>query len=220
MTHKNLLSSFDTLNFSLSGDASLVESGFKNPPADPLLLFNNWLEQADALHVPEPKAFTLVTVGKNYKPSSRIVIFKNLTENGLVFGCSSASPKSIQMSQVPNVSGTFWWQKTIQQINFTGTVEKADTAISDRIFYERDRSARAISYLSRQSQPMENEPTLRDSVQSLATSDTEINRPESWCAYKIHFDTIEFFVGSPDRFHKRLQYKLEDKKWRHTMLQP
>lgn len=208
------------MNSSLSGDASLVNSGFSNPPDDPLILFSNSLEQASMLRVSEPKAFTLATVGENGRPSSRVIIFKTLTEDGLIFGSSSTSLKGKQMSEAPYISGTFWWQQTIQQINFTGTVEKLDFALSDKIFLERDRSARAISNTSEQSQPIEDCAALRKKVNTLISSNSEIPHPKTWSAYRVRFNMVEFFVGNRDRFHDRLQYNLVNEKWTHTTLQP
>ena len=52
---------------------------------NPILQFNQWMEQAIAAGFSEPNAMTLATATADGKPSARVVLLKEVNENGLVF---------------------------------------------------------------------------------------------------------------------------------------
>jgi dihydrophenazinedicarboxylate synthase len=66
---------------SLTGNPNLVDPGFCNPPANPLALFQKWLEEAERLAVKEPRALILSTVNKLGHPSSRVVFLRRVLTN-------------------------------------------------------------------------------------------------------------------------------------------
>ena len=63
----------------LSGDPTLVLPEFEAPPEDPLPLLDRWLQLADERGVREPRALALATADAEGRPSSRIVLLKQLT---------------------------------------------------------------------------------------------------------------------------------------------
>src|SRR5699024_3365855 len=54
-------------------------------PGDPLALFRDWFAEAVEAGVPEPHAMTLATADAEGAPSARILIMKDLTEQGWWF---------------------------------------------------------------------------------------------------------------------------------------
>lgn len=91
---------------------------------------------------------------------------------------------------------------------------------SDEIFQALPREAQAVAAISRQSAPLKNEAVLREQVRQLIQSGEKISRPAKWHAYYLAVESIEFWHGSKDRFHRRLRYDLLDGAWRHQRLQP
>src|SRR5690242_8891976 len=71
----------------LSGDATLGLPEFGDPPADPLPLLERWLQLADERGVREPRALALATADVEGRPSSRILLLKQVTP-ALVFSGS------------------------------------------------------------------------------------------------------------------------------------
>ena len=209
-----------TQTTTLTGNPDLTDSGFASPPLNPFDLLNYWLIEADRLQIPEPRALVLSTVNTSGAPSSRVVLMKSFDETGVTFGTSSFSQKIKDIDENPQVAGTLWWQKTMQQINFKGTVSKMDAALSDKMFLERTREAQAVAALSHQSKALMNEDDLRCAIEQLIANNTPITRPDTWHAYHITITSIEFWYGSQDRFHKRLCYDLMDGTWTHQFLQP
>lgn len=204
----------------LTGDSSLIQPGFKNPPENPLELFSSWVKQTEDLQIPEARGFTLCTADKEGTPSSRILLMKDFDNTGIIFCTSSLSPKGLEMQENPKVAGTFWWKETLQQINFKGTATSLSESDSDQLFQGRVRSAQAIASFSRQSQPLEDEPDFRKKVESMVESHQAIARPENWSGYHCKFTQVEFWVGSKDRFHERLKYTLDKGVWKKVQLQP
>jgi len=204
----------------LTGDPTLVESGFDDPPSNPLVLLNKWLQTADKLGVNEPKGISLSTVDGYGRPSSRVVLLKDCDERGVIFGTSQESAKGKDLEVNPWAAGTLWWRETVQQVNFQGRVVKLSPEISDQMFGERTRDAQAIAVISKQSAVLDDESELRSKVSQLVSTGEKILRPKGWHGYHLAIESIEFWHGSKDRFHKRLRYDLIDKSWNYKRLQP
>jgi len=204
----------------LTGNPNMIDSGFDAPPANPMSLFKQWLANADALKLSEPRGFVISTIDNFGKPSSRVVLLKDSDDKGIIFSSSSVSQKGQDLSTNPIASGSFWWRETMQQINFAGSVTILPDEISDKIFNERSIEAKAVAVASIQSNIMQDEEALKEEISSLLNYTKEIKRPKTWHAYRINIESIEFWLGNQNRFHNRLRYDLIDKIWHHKKLQP
>jgi len=204
----------------LTGNSNLVNSGFENPPENPLHLLQRWLEQADSLKIIEPRALVLSTMKDISKPSSRVVLLKTVNDTGVIFASSEVSQKGKDIEANPVAAGTLWWRETMQQINFSGQVSLTPEHIAEDIFKNRMRESQAVAVLSRQSAPMTDENDLREKVSKMAKESEAIMKPAHWHAYQITIDTIEFWHGQQSRFHDRLRYDLKHDAWQHQKLQP
>lgn len=203
----------------LTGNPDLIQSGFDSPPNNPFALLKSWFEQADALNIVEARAMTLSTVNREHKPSSRVVLITSI-ENGIYFGTRDDSQKGIDIQNNPNCAGNLFWRETISQINFQGKVSRLSDEASDHEFSKRIPEAQAVTVCCQPSVPMKNETVLRNEIKTLLSKNQKINRPSQWHLYCITLENIEFWIGSNDRFHKRLRYELVDSVWQHQMLQP
>ena len=206
----------------LTGNPNLVGSLiFENPPADPIALLNLWIDSAIKLGVSEPMDFVLATTDKDtLVPSTRVLLAKCIDQRGLVFGSTKKSLKGIQLVKNNKAAANFWWRETMQQVCITGEVYELSAEESNELFAERTKSARAIAALSHQSSPMKDEKLFRSQVNALVSASSEVDRPSHWQAYALRIQRIEFWLGSKDRFHKRLLYELKGDEWTHTRLQP
>jgi pyridoxamine-phosphate oxidase len=204
----------------LTGNPLLVDAGFDGPPENPIELLQRWLDAADRLNIVEPRGLALSTVDASGKPSSRIVLLKSVDETGIVFGSSEISQKGRDIEGNPTVAGTLWWRETMQQVNFCGRATKLPADVSDDLFKQRIVQAQAAAALSTQSAPMTDEKALREAVVQLAQQPKPIHLPETWHAYHITVESIEFWQGSQDRLHNRLRYDLTNGKWTYRKLQP
>ena len=204
----------------LTGCPNKVESGFDNPPKEPLTLLKRWYSAAEAIKVREPYGFVLSTVNQECKPSSRVVLLKEITNESIIFGTSKNSRKGLELNQCSFASGNIWWRETLQQISFQGMVSLEERKISEKWFAQRNREAQAVAAISSQSERMDDETVLKEEIEKLVASQKNIACPENWSVYSFKIDEIEFWLGNKNRLHQRLKYYLHDEGWEYLRLQP
>ena len=204
----------------LSGDESLELPEFEDPPADPIRLLRDWLAAAGRAGVREPRAMVLATADAAGRPSSRVLLLKEVTEDSLVFTSHTGSRKGRDITQNPYAAATLYWRETLQQLTASGPVEPMDDAGSDALFAERPRAAQATTVASQQGQLLLDEQALARRAGELLDQDGPLTRPNGWRGYRLRPETVEFWQGRSSRLHRRLLYTRNDNVWTPTRLQP
>jgi pyridoxamine 5'-phosphate oxidase len=201
----------------LSGDPTLELPEFDSPPADPLPLLERWLRTADEMGVREPRALALATADAAGRPSTRILLVKQLAPT-LVFAGSYDSRKGRDLNANPRAAGTLYWRETLQQITIEGPVERLSEEESDALFAERPPAGRATTVASDQGAALADPEALRRQADELGEESLE--RPANWGGFRLTPDLVEFWHGSPTRLHRRLLYIKGEDGWGHRRLQP
>ncbi len=67
-------------------------------PADPVELFKQWLDEALSAGVKQPHACSLATADTNGQPSARMLILKNIDDDGWHFATSRTSRKGRELA--------------------------------------------------------------------------------------------------------------------------
>lgn len=188
----------------------------------PQELFLEWLQIAIHQEVPEPHAMTLSTVDAQGQPDARVLILKNIDQNGWYFASSSESQKGKQLAQESKVALTFYWSQLGKQVRIRGEAVKTEKAISSADFLERSETARAGAFIGKQSAPLLNQKELDDAlVRKLEEVKEDPNLVYSaWELYCVSAYEVEFWQGKSDRKHTRLQYYLVGGQWVHRLLWP
>jgi dihydrophenazinedicarboxylate synthase len=202
----------------LSGDPTLELPEFDAPPDEPLPLLERWLRDADERGVREPRALALATADADGRPSSRILLLKQVTP-ALVFAGGYESRKGRDLEANPRAAGTLYWRETLQQVTVAGPVRRLSEAESDAIFSERSPDAQATTVASRQGEPLDDLAQLRERAAATA-GDEPLSRPARWGGWRLDPDLVEFWHGSPSRLHRRLLYVKTERGWEHKRLQP
>ena len=91
-------------------------------PADPVALFKQWLDEALAAGVLQPHACSLATADGRGQPSSRMLILKNIDDDGWHFATSRTSRKGRELSVTPNAALNFYWPQQGRQVRVAGPV--------------------------------------------------------------------------------------------------
>lgn len=190
-------------------------------PQEPFVLFHHWFQEALDAKIYEPNAMVLSTVMDN-RPSSRVVLLKQLDERGFSFFTNYESQKGKSMAENPNVALNFWWTTMERQVRVEGVVEKLSEAESDAYFATRPAGSRLGAWVSEQSAVIESREVLqqRQTAFDKEYSDGEIPRPPHWGGYLVRPTVIEFWQGRPSRLHDRLQYTKEGDVWKMVRLSP
>ena len=204
-------------------DYSLRELHRDSLPGDPLSMFSTWMTQARDAQITDATAMTLATVGTNGKPSARIVLLKQFSEEGFYWYTNYQSRKGAELAENPNAALVFFWHELERQIRIEGTVTKATAAESDSYFNKRPIGSRVSAAVSPQSQVIENQQWLTDQTNNLRDKYTEetIVRPDNWGGYKLQAEVYEFWQGRPSRQHDRFRFtRNQSHQWQADRLAP
>jgi pyridoxamine 5'-phosphate oxidase len=189
--------------------------------SEPLAQFQQWLRQAMDAKIPEPNAMTLATVGSDGRPSTRIVLIKDMDERGLVWYTNYNSRKGQQLAQNPFAALQFHWVELERVVRIEGRVETVDAAQSDAYFASRPLDSRLGAWASPQSQVISSRAVLvANAAKAAAQHGLNPSRPPHWGGYRLVPDRWEFWQGRRSRLHDRLCYRLADGQWLRERLAP
>lgn len=189
---------------------------------DPRLQFDQWLQQAIELNVPEPTAMTLATVGQGGRPSTRVVLLKGSDARGLVWYTNYRSRKGRELAANPRAALQFHWVELERVVRVEGTVEQVDGEESDAYYQTRPLASRIGAWASEQSAPVASRAAL---VAKAAEYGLKFAlhppRPPHWGGYRLAPDYWEFWQGRRSRLHDRLAYTLREAGgWERVRLSP
>lgn len=190
-------------------------------PEEPFSLFSEWLGKAIQCNIPEANAMVLSTVGKEGKPSSRVVLLKGFDINkGFSFYTDYHSKKGKDLKENPFASLLFFWNFLERQIRIEGKVKKLSRKQSVDYFLERPLESQISAMVSKQSHPIESLDDLERQRQKLLKSPEFVHCPEHWGGYLLCPEKIEFWQGGHHRMHYRMEYNLADGVWQKQRLSP
>jgi len=189
---------------------------------EPLVRINEWIEEAVKLEVPLPHAMNLSTADDFGQPSSRMVLLKSISDEGMVFYTDYESHKGKLLQKNSKAALNFWWAKTDKQIRIEGVCIKTSDQESDEYFQSRPRGSQISASVSLQSKEIRNYENLVKEAKDLEkrSSGSNLKRPSRWGGYKLIPNRIEFWKNEVNRLHRRELFILESNKWRKTLLSP
>ncbi|AOW91855.1 pyridoxamine 5'-phosphate oxidase [Rhodococcus sp. WMMA185] len=178
-------------------------------PDTPCELFLQWIREAVAADVPEPQAAALSTVDADGRADSRFLLLKDVSETGFWFSGDAHSPKGRDLASNSSAALTFYWRELGRQVRVRGSVKEGEAAVSARDFRERSVTARAVAAASRQSEVL-GDPAEYDRVVAAAVARIEADPDfvsDSWRAWCLVPDSVEFWQADPGRRHQRRLYR-------------
>jgi len=189
---------------------------------EPLVRINEWIEEAVKLEVPLPHAMNLSTVDDFGQPSSRMVLLKSISDEGMVFYTDYESHKGQMLHKNSKAALNFWWAKTDKQIRIEGVCIKTSDQESDEYFQSRPKGSQISATVSIQSKEIRDYENLVKEAKDLEkrSSGSNLKRPSRWGGYKLIPNRIEFWKNEVNRLHRRELFILESNKWRKTLLSP
>ena len=177
--------------------------------SDPLLQFEQWLQEAIAAQVPEPNAMTLATVASNLRPSTRVVLIKGYDQRGIVWFTNYDSRKGQELAGNPYAALQFHWVELERVVRIEGVVEKVSADESDAYFHSRPLDSRIGAWASPQSQVIHGRAVLvANAAKYAAQFLLQPPRPPHWGGYRLKPDQWQFWQGRKSRLHDRLRYSL------------
>jgi pyridoxamine 5'-phosphate oxidase len=190
--------------------------------ADPIAQFQQWFDDALRAEVPEANAMSVATVGEDGRPSSRIVLIKEINAQGFTWFTNYHSRKGRELLHHPFAALLFHWIELERQVRIEGRVERISAEESDAYYYSRPLGSQLGAIASQQSTPVDNREVIQAQLDAVTAEygDHPV-RPEHWGGYRVVPDRIEFWQGRPSRLHDRIVYiKDVDNNWIKQRLQP
>ncbi len=196
------------------GDESLL--------VNPREMFLAWLQEYRLLGNSDSTAFALSTVGKDGTPDSRIVLLKEIRDDGFVFYTNYNSKKGQDIASNSNVHALFFWPEMERQIRIKGKVKKISRIDSEKYFLSRPKLSQLGALSSNQSERIKSRTDLElkfDLFKSKSMADYDC--PDDWGGYCLSFEKIEFWQGRRSRMHDRLVFEIKsNSEWSSFRVQP
>ena len=191
-------------------------------PQEPILKTHDWIQEAKEEGAGLPHALNLATVSQEGQPSSRMVLLKRLSDEGLVFFTDYEGKKGQEILNNNRVAMNFWWAKTDKQIRIEGICSKVSKEESDEYFSTRPRGSQISASASEQSRTLDSYKSLLNKAKhiELQNEGKDIRRPDRWGGFILKPNLFEFWVNKENRLHTRDLFILCDAEWKHSLLSP
>jgi pyridoxamine 5'-phosphate oxidase len=190
-----------------------------NLPTEPTDLFLIWYHKAEQLEHFESNAMVLSTVSDG-KPSSRIVLLKEVTNGRFIFFTNYESRKGREIGENNAVALNFFWQHLQRQIRIEGTATRIPESDSEQYFNERPLESRISAIVSPQSSVISSREILEANISDFVKKNASVAKPSYWGGYAVTPLSIEFWQGRPNRLHDRIRYLKTDNGWQIDRLAP
>jgi len=190
---------------------------------EPFIEILKILEEAESANLADWNAMNIASVDQMNQPSSRMVLLKKISDDGLMFYTNYNSRKGNEIELNPKVAVNFWWRELKKQIRVEGSIEKASEEDSDNYFNSRPLKSRISAIISNQSSTISSYEDLTNQIDNYLEKNVEssIKRPDHCGLYIVIPNTVEFWQERDNRTHERLKYILSDnQKWSSHLLSP
>ena len=175
---------------------------------DPFQLARDWLAEAATTEVNDPTAMALSTVDADGLPNARMVLLKEIEDDGFVFYTNYGSAKASEIDSSGTAAFVMHWKSLRRQVRARGTVERVGGEQADAYYNSRALQSRLGAWAADQSQPLSSRAALLAKVAKVtATKGTNPPRPPFWGGYRITPVEIEFWADGQFRLHDRFRWR-------------
>jgi pyridoxamine 5'-phosphate oxidase len=190
---------------------------------DPFAIARDWLEQAAAREPNDANAAALATVDGEGLPNVRMVLLKEIADDGFIFYTNYDSAKGRELTAQPKAAMVLHWKSLRRQVRLRGAVVREDGARADAYYATRALGSRIGAWASRQSQPLASKAELVKAVAAAGLRHgTAPSRPPFWGGFRIEPVQMEFWADGEFRLHDRFQWRraAPDAAWEVRRLSP
>jgi pyridoxamine 5'-phosphate oxidase len=190
---------------------------------DPFAIARRWLAEAEAAEINDPNAMALASVGEGGLPNVRMVLLKEIADDGFVFYTNYGSAKGQELSAHPLAAGVLHWKSLRRQLRVRGTVTREEGARADAYYASRSLKSRLGAWASQQSRPLSSRAALMAEVAKVtAQKGPNPPRPPFWGGFQITPLEIEFWADGAFRLHDRFVWRRAspDEEWDIRRLNP
>jgi pyridoxamine 5'-phosphate oxidase len=190
---------------------------------NPFIFFERWLQEAVDAKLADPTAMTVATVDELGQPSQRIVLLKDVSQDGFVFYTNTESRKASELKKNSKISLHFPWHMLERQVKVCGQAQPLSATEVARYFMSRPKPSQLAAWASEQSRPIATKQLLIEKFNQVKQkfSQGKVPLPSFWGGYRVIPHEIEFRQGGEHRLHDRFVYRRQaDNKWQIERLMP
>jgi pyridoxamine 5'-phosphate oxidase len=190
---------------------------------NPIAQFRVWFDEALKSEVIDANAMSLATATPTGEPSVRIVLLKDLDDDGFVFFTQYDSAKGRELAVNPRGALLFYWAPLERQVRITGIVARVTRAASEAYFATRPIESQWAAWTARQSSEIATRDALDQQYAEVKRrfADQPVPCPPDWGGFRVMPERIEFWQGRPGRLDDRLLYtRQSDGAWTRVRLAP
>ena len=182
-------------------------------------------EPEKSLEKVDPNAISISSVDSDGMPNNRIVLLKDVNEDGFIFYTNYQSQKGKELFANGKGAITWWSRAQHKSVRVQGLVSKVDDKTSDDYFASRSREAQISASVSKQSEVLESREQLIKEWNDFEKEHEgkRINRPEHWGGICLNPTRVEFWESVDnysDRLHERIVFRLDGSNWLKERLYP
>ncbi|WP_294615314.1 pyridoxamine 5'-phosphate oxidase [uncultured Roseovarius sp.] len=175
---------------------------------NPFEIARRWLAEAEASEINDPNAVALATVDPTGLPNVRMVLLKEIAEDGFVFYTNYESAKGKELGENGRAAMVLHWKSLRRQIRIRGPVVREAGERADAYYASRSLKSRLGAWASEQSRPLDSRATLMAKVAKVtAQKGTNPPRPPFWGGFRIEPVEIEFWADGAFRLHDRFVWR-------------
>ncbi len=189
-------------------DKSLAERDGVFAGDDPFAIARRWLDEAAPAEPNDPDAIALATVDADGMPNARMVLLKDIRDDGFVFYTNYDSAKAQEIASSGTAAFVLHWKSLRRQIRVRGHAEWFDGPEADAYFASRSLKSRLGAWASRQSRPLASRGALMAEVaRQTARHGADPARPPFWGGVRIVPVEVEFWADGAFRLHDRFRWR-------------
>jgi pyridoxamine 5'-phosphate oxidase len=174
---------------------------------DPFAIARRWLEEAARSEPEDPNAIALATVDADGLPNVRMVLLKDIEDDGFVFYTNFESAKGQELDARGKAAFVAHWKSLRRQLRVRGPVTRVEDETADAYYRSRALQSRLGAWASRQSRPLASREALMAEVARITVSKgPNPARPPFWGGVRIRPVEIEFWADGAFRLHDRFRW--------------
>ena len=182
-------------------------------------------EPEKSLEKDDPNAASLSSVDSEGMPNNRIVLLKDVNQDGFLFYTNYQSQKGKELFANWKGAMTWWSRAQHKSVRVQGSIGKIDEKTSDDYFASRSREAQISAAISKQSEILNSREQLKNEWNDFKEKHEgqDIKRPDHWGGICLNPSRVEFWQSIDnyyDRLHERIVFRLDGSNWVKERLYP
>lgn len=190
----------------------------------PFRQIQEWLNKEKELGSSTPDRAVLATAAKNGPAHSRVIVVREVAEEGVLFFTQKGTRKVKEILDNPQASMTFWLAFQQRQIIIEGTIVPLAQSENEAYWRSlpRERQLRFSAYAPTSGQPLHSLEILDKIYQELEAQyqGKDIPMCEFYSGFRLIPDVCYFYTLGTDSFSEVYLYTHNHETWQKQILCP